>query len=73
MQVADWIPVWQRLPYEDTQVAVLVVLSNGSLKPDIGIYRSASGWSVQFWSEKPRVTAWVCLPNFYSREPHRCK
>lgn len=71
MQVSDdlrpaWIPLWQVLPPIKREVAILVVLSDGSFKNDIGTYwgpGEMEGWTAQFWSERPRVVAWFPLPD----------
>jgi len=78
MQVTDemvrtsWIPIWQSLPPKKVEVAVLVILSDGSFKHDIGLYYGphgeGEGWYCQFWNDKPRVAAWYPLPSPAQKE-----
>lgn len=62
---AAWIPCWQMLPLARNEVAVLVALSDGTFRNDIGTYwgpGEAGGWTSQFWNDRPRVAAWFPLP-----------
>jgi hypothetical protein len=64
--MANWIPCWEAMPPEQTDVLVKLVWSDGSFKHDIGRWYGedkAEGWTCQHWSERPRVAAWCFLPN----------
>jgi hypothetical protein len=57
----QWIAVWDDMPDEPIDMAVMVKLKSGEFRHDIGVYHEESGWNLQFWKDAC-VVAFQYLP-----------